>query len=64
MCKTWGKIRMRIGIVLMPIRIRIRIGIKMEIRILIGMITMPINNTVFYNPFNFLPFWITFDKIG
>ncbi len=37
MCKNWGTIRMWIGIVsLMPIRIRIWIGIKVEIRIEIG----------------------------
>ncbi len=48
---------MWIGIVLMPIRIRIgikmdiwiRIGTKMEIWIRIGIKTMPINNTEFYN---------------
>jgi hypothetical protein len=36
---------MWIGIVLMPIRIRILIGIKMGIRIRIGINTMPIHNT-------------------
>jgi hypothetical protein len=38
---------MRIGIILMPIRIRIRIGIyiNMEIRIRIGINTMPIYTT-------------------
>jgi hypothetical protein len=30
MCKTWGRIRMRIGIVLMSIRIRIWIGINIR----------------------------------
>jgi hypothetical protein len=51
MCKTWIRLRMWIGIILMPTRIRI--GIKMEIwiriRIGIGIKTMPINNTEFYN---------------
>ncbi len=39
---------MCIGIVLMPVRIRIRkwIGTKMEILIRIGIKTMPIHNTV------------------
>jgi hypothetical protein len=47
LCKTWGKIRKRIGIVLMLIRIRICIGINMEIRIRtpIDIKTMPIHNT-------------------
>jgi hypothetical protein len=46
MCKTWGRIRMWIGIVLMLIRICI--GINVEIRIRIGIKTMPIHNTVFF----------------
>jgi hypothetical protein len=36
---------MWIGIVLMPIRIQIWIGIKMEIRIRIGLKSMPNHNT-------------------
>ncbi len=47
MCKSSGGIRMRIGIVLMPIRILIRIGINMEIRIRIGIKMMPIHKTAF-----------------
>jgi hypothetical protein len=48
MCKTLGRIRMWIGIVLMPIRIRIRISIKMEIRsrIQIGIKARPIHSTL------------------
>jgi hypothetical protein len=38
---------MRIGIVLMPVRIRIWIGINMEIRIRMGTKTMPIHNVTF-----------------
>ncbi len=51
MCKTQGRIRIPhvIGIVLMPIRLRIRIwiGIKMDIwiRIRADINTMPIHNT-------------------
>ncbi len=41
MCNALGRIHMRIGIVLMPIRI----GINMEIRIRIGIKTMLIHNT-------------------
>jgi hypothetical protein len=44
MCKTFDRIRMRIGIVSMPIRTRIRIrnGINMEIRIGTGIVlTIP-----------------------
>ncbi len=46
--KTWGRIRMSIGIVVMPIQIRIWIwiGINMEIWFRIGIKTMPIHNTV------------------
>ncbi len=49
MCKTWAKIHTRIGIVLMPIRIWIWIGINMELwnRIRISIKTMPIYNTVY-----------------
>jgi hypothetical protein len=36
---------MRIGTILMPIRIQIRIGSSMEIRIRIALETMPIPNT-------------------
>jgi hypothetical protein len=43
MLKTLARIHMRIGIILMPIRIRI--GIDMEIRIRISIKTMPIHNT-------------------
>ncbi len=42
---TWDRIRMWIGIILMTIQIRIWIGIKMEIWILISIKTMPIYNT-------------------
>jgi hypothetical protein len=45
MCKTWGRIRTRIGIVLMPIRIRIGINMAIWIRIRIGVRTLPIHNT-------------------
>ncbi len=50
MCKTWSRIRMRIGIILMPIRIRIWTGINLEIRdrIRIGIKTMSIYNTACY----------------
>ncbi len=37
---------MSIGIILMPIRIRIWIGINMETRVLIGIQTMQIHNSV------------------
>ena len=43
MCKTWGRIRLWIGIVFKPIQIRI--GIGMEIWIRIGITTMRIHNT-------------------
>jgi hypothetical protein len=39
---------MRIGIVLMPFRIRIWIGNNMEIQILIGIKTLPIRNTGYH----------------
>ncbi len=50
MCETWGRIRMRKGIILMPIRIRVRIwvGINMEIRIRVGIKTMPIHDNAPY----------------
>jgi len=48
MCKTLGRIRMWIGIVFMPIRIRIWIGIKIEIRSWFSIKTMPIFNTEYY----------------
>ncbi len=49
MCETWSRIRMRIGIILMPFGIRIRwISIKMEILIRLGISikTMLIHNNV------------------
>ncbi len=54
---------MWIGIVLMPIRIRIRFGIKMDIPIRIDIKTMPIRNTDIllflfrYPPFFYLSFF-------
>ncbi len=46
MCKIKGRILMRIGTVLKPIRIRIRNGSNMETRIWIGIKLMPIHNGV------------------
>jgi len=50
MLKNWGRIRMRTGIVFMPIRIPLRvwIGINMEIliRIQVGIKTVSIHTTV------------------
>jgi hypothetical protein len=47
MCENGGRIRIRIGIILMPIGIRIQIWISIskEILIQIGIKTMPIHNT-------------------
>jgi hypothetical protein len=46
MCETWGRVRMRIGIILMLIRILILNldGISMEIRFRVGIKLMPIHN--------------------
>ncbi len=37
-CRTWGRTRMKIGFVLIPIRIRIGINMQIRIRVQIGIV--------------------------
>jgi hypothetical protein len=69
MCKSWHRIRILIGTVLISIRFRIQIwiGTTMEIRIRIDIKTIPIHNTVPYDydkrkSVNYLEFRVTESK--